>query len=158
MEEIPTKATSRKRSRPPMAHKTHKRTRRAAVRAPPSPVDIYVKAGGTSTRAYLSRARTLLDLQQQPHIYIHGLGKAIQKAAEIATTLAAQSLGNLVMEVTTGTQQVVDDMDYEDEDLEPEADTRSTSVLTIKISKKKTLGGVLGQLKEAASRNPADDI
>ncbi|KAJ3352299.1 ribonucleases P/MRP protein subunit pop7 [Allomyces javanicus] len=145
-----------KRPRPPNEDKDHKRIKKNPVKPSPKPNDIYVTSR-TQVRAYVARAIKLLEEMQEPFVTVHGLGKCIHKAVMVATTVERRSLGTLVLDVTTSTQRVVDELDYVDEDLEPELDVRSSSAIHIKISRKPSTVTLERMLNQAAGIKPGDD-
>ncbi|KAI9152442.1 ribonucleases P/MRP protein subunit pop7 [Blastocladiella emersonii ATCC 22665] len=132
---------------------TDKRVKKNPVRASPSPIDIYVTTDKTTpVRAYLARARKMLDTQGENFVVIHGLGKAIERAALVATMLQEQYLGAATLEVTTDTVRLADELDYENEDLEPEMDVRQSSAIHVRVAKKAILSSALQGVSAAASQ------
>ncbi|ORZ40899.1 hypothetical protein BCR44DRAFT_24231 [Catenaria anguillulae PL171] len=146
----PAKA-AHKRSRPANSHEPHKRIKKNPVKQSPRPFDIYVTdKKSTPVRAYVARAQQLLDKEHQPFVVIHGLGKAIYKATLVATVLQERCVGNLNMTVETDTVQLADELDYKNEDLEPEMDVRNSSAIHITVSRKQSLDSIVGSLKSLA--------
>ena len=95
--------------------------------------DVYVSKK-TNFEVQMKRCRKLLESGSN-EIFIHGLGVAVDRAMNIALQLKVQGLGTLEVSATTDTVELVDDLEPENEALEPETQTRNTSAIHIRVYK-----------------------
>ncbi|KAJ3304959.1 hypothetical protein HDV03_002189 [Kappamyces sp. JEL0829] len=107
-------------------------------RPPPKPAtletDIYVKSS-SHMRALLKRATLLLDKREFPAITIHGLGRAIPKAVQLALAIQKERGGpeHVALEVSTKTSQLIDDHIPDGIDEETTAEIRLNSSIHISV-------------------------
>lgn len=106
-----------------------RRTRRVAPHAPVLETDIYV-ASGSMQRAQLRRAEQLL--RDRKAITIHGLGRMVPRAVELALVLQRR-LGSIECHVTTDTVEVVDDIEPDDPEADLATEMRNKSAVHIRV-------------------------
>jgi len=97
---------------------------------PREPNDIYVTRK-TPIKVQIDRCQELLDSGEI--VYIHGLGAAVSRALNVALAVKKNNCGSVDLDVRTATVNLVDDIDYTDEDRLPSTQTRPNSVVHIKL-------------------------
>jgi Rpp20 subunit of nuclear RNase MRP and P len=86
------------------------------------------------------RCRKLLESGKYEAIYLHGLGKAVDRAINIALQLkvtsgsAALCKPTVSLSANTSTVDLIDDLEPADDDHEPATRTRKSSAIHIKVS------------------------
>ncbi|KAL7751823.1 hypothetical protein RI367_002823 [Sorochytrium milnesiophthora] len=133
-----TAAAALKRERPAGVDKhPHKRLKRTPFKSAVLAGDIYVTIK-TPMKAYIKRAKKLLDEDKISQVVLHGIGKCITKTVQLAVALQSESLGEYTLDTTTGTVDLVDTIEYDDQDLDIEQDVRQTSSIRIVVKRRKT--------------------
>ncbi|OWF46032.1 ribonuclease P protein subunit p20-like [Mizuhopecten yessoensis] len=94
--------------------------------------DVYVSRK-TDFKSQLERCKKILDLENE--VFIHGLGAAITRASNLALTLELTGRGSLSTAVHTSTVELVDDLEPDKEDNEPDTFSRNNSAIHIKVYK-----------------------
>jgi len=97
---------------------------------PREPNDVYVTRK-TPFKVQLDRCQELLDSGET--VFVHGLGAAVSRAVNIALAVKKNNCGSVDLDVRTATVNLVDDIDYVDEDRIPSVQTRPNSVVHIKL-------------------------
>jgi len=92
--------------------------------------DVYVTRK-TPIKVQINRCQDLLDSGEV--VYIHGLGAAVTRALNVALAIKQNNCGSVDFDVRTATVNLVDDIDYTDEDRLPSVQTRPNSVVHIKL-------------------------
>lgn len=92
--------------------------------------DVYVTRK-TPFKVQLDRCQDLLDTGET--VYVHGLGAAVSRAINVALAVKKNNCGSVDLDVRTATVNLVDDIDYVDEDRIPSVQTRPNSVVHIKL-------------------------
>jgi len=92
--------------------------------------DVYVTRK-TPIKVQLNRCQELLDSGET--VYVHGLGAAVSRALNVALAIKQNNCGSVDFDVRTATVNLVDDIDYADEDRLPSLQTRPNSVVHIKL-------------------------
>jgi len=92
--------------------------------------DVYVTRK-TPIKVQLNRCQELLDSGEV--VYVHGLGAAVSRALNVALAIKQNNCGSVDFDVRTATVNLVDDIDYADEDRLPSVQTRPNSVVHIKL-------------------------
>jgi len=92
--------------------------------------DVYVSRK-TPFKVQLDRCQSLLDSGEV--VYVHGLGAAVSRAVNVALAVKTNNCGSVDLDVRTATVNLVDDIDYVDEDRIPSVQTRPNSVVHIKL-------------------------
>ena len=72
-------------------------------------------------------------MESNNEIFIHGLGHAINRAANMALTLKTNSKGTLELATHTSTVELLDDLEPQNDDHEPEVLGRHNSAIHIKV-------------------------
>ncbi|KAK9763798.1 hypothetical protein K7432_009217 [Basidiobolus ranarum] len=98
--------------------------------------DIYVSSK-QSFGSQLQRIKVLLLEKRVSTVTIHGLGKALGKAILLATTLKEVLHDQVVLETTTSSVKLVDDIIPEDEEEDLKTNVRTNSAIHILVSMKK---------------------
>jgi ribonuclease P/MRP protein subunit RPP20 len=98
--------------------------------------DVYVSRR-TNFKQQLERCVKLLNNGSE--VYIHGLGAAINRAVNLALELKNSSVGNVETETHTSTVELVDDLEPETDEHEPETFMRNNSAVHIKVFKVSTV-------------------
>jgi ribonuclease P/MRP protein subunit RPP20 len=98
--------------------------------------DVYVSRR-TNFKQQLERCEKLLNNGSE--VYIHGLGAAINRAVNLALELKNSSVGNVETETHTSTVELVDDLEPETDEHEPETLMRNNSAVHIKVFKVSTV-------------------
>ncbi|XP_033735216.1 ribonuclease P protein subunit p20-like [Pecten maximus] len=94
--------------------------------------DVYVSRK-TNFKGQLERCKKILDMENE--VFIHGLGAAITRASNLALTLESSGRGTVATAVHTSTVELVDDLEPDKEDHEPETFSRNNSAIHIKVYK-----------------------
>ena len=105
--------------------------KRLPKRLPKRKNDVYVTRR-TDIKAQLARCQKMLDSDCHV-IYIHGLGAATNRAVNLALQLKACSLGTIDLAVNTSTVELVDDLEPQVDDLDPQTRVRNNSAVHIKL-------------------------
>lgn len=87
----------------------------------------------TDFKQQLERCNKLLNSGNE--VYIHGLGAAINRAVNLALELKHSSPGNIETATKTSTVELVDDLEPETDEHEPDTYTRNNSSVHIKVFK-----------------------
>ena len=106
------------------------RIRRVAPHAAVLETDIYV-ASGSTFRAQVQRAESLL--RDKKTVKIHGLGRMLPRAIDLALAVQHRMGSKVQCRVTTETVEVVDDLEPEDPEEDVATQTRSKSAVHITI-------------------------
>lgn len=93
--------------------------------------DIYVNTS-TNFKAQLARCRKLIDSGQQ-EIFVHAMGAAVSRAINMALQIETQFQGLVELDVRTSTEELVDDLEPQTDDVEPQMQRRQTSAVHIRI-------------------------
>lgn len=104
--------------------------KRLPPRLPKRRNDVYVSRK-TNFQAQLARCRKLLD--QYNEVFVHGLGIAVNRAINLALQLKEAGVGTFEVAAHTSTVELVDDLEPENDDLEPETRTRNNSAIHIHV-------------------------
>ncbi|XP_060079567.1 ribonuclease P protein subunit p20-like [Ylistrum balloti] len=99
--------------------------------------DVYVSRK-TNYKSQLERCKKILDLENE--VYIHGLGAAITRAANLALTVQAAGRGSIAIATHTSTVELVDDLEPDKDDNEPDTFSRNNSAIHIKVYKVESAG------------------
>ncbi|VDI74146.1 ribonuclease P/MRP protein subunit RPP20 [Mytilus galloprovincialis] len=94
--------------------------------------DVYVSRR-TNFKQQLERCHKLMNSGNE--VYIHGLGAAINRAVNLALEVKKSSIGNVETETQTSTVELVDDLEPETDEHEPEIFIRNNSAVHIKVFK-----------------------
>jgi len=97
---------------------------------PREPNDVYITRK-TPFKVQLDRCQELLDSGET--VFVHGLGAAVSRAINVALAVKKNNCGSVDLDVRTATVNLVDDIDYADEDRIPSVQTRPNSVVHIKL-------------------------
>ncbi|KAJ2500057.1 hypothetical protein GGH96_003015 [Coemansia sp. RSA 1972] len=108
--------------------------KRKPLRPSTSRADIYVTRDHRKFNSYMRRARKLLVERNYPTVTIHGLGAAIQTAIKLASAVKASLSDQIVMDTTTHTVTLYDDVVPQDESADITTQTRQNSAIQIKMS------------------------
>lgn len=92
--------------------------------------DVYITRK-TPFKVQLNRCQDILDSSEVA--YVHGLGAAVSRAVNVALAIQKNNCGSVDLDVRTATVNLVDDIDYADEDRIPSVQTRPNSVVHIKL-------------------------
>jgi len=92
--------------------------------------DVYVTRK-TPFKAQLDRCQALLDAGYEA--FVHGLGVAVTRAINVALAVKKNNCGSVEVDVRTATVNLVDDIDYADEDRLPGTRTRPNSAVHIRL-------------------------
>ena len=68
-------------------------------------------------------------------MYIHGLGAAINRAVNLALELKHTCVGNIETVTQTSTVELIDDLEPETDEREPDTFVRNNSAVHIKVYK-----------------------
>ncbi|PVD25753.1 hypothetical protein C0Q70_13413 [Pomacea canaliculata] len=104
--------------------------KRLPPRLPTRKNDVYVSRK-TNFEAQLNRCQKILDVGNE--VYIHGLGSAINRAINLALQLKERGVGSVETSVHTSTVELVDDLEPENDCLEPEVLRRHSSAVHIRV-------------------------
>ncbi|KAK7505470.1 hypothetical protein BaRGS_00003215 [Batillaria attramentaria] len=104
--------------------------KRLPPRLPRRKNDVYVSRK-TNLIAQLSRCQKILDSGNE--VFVHGLGPATNRAINLALQLKERGLGTVEVSVHTSTVDLVDDLEPETDELEPETVTRQNSAVHIRV-------------------------
>lgn len=110
--------------------------KRLPHRLPKRRNDVYLSRK-TNFHAQLARCRKLLD--QFNEVFIHGLGVAVNRAINLALQLKEGGLGTVDVSTYTSTVELVDDLEPENDDLEPESRTRHNSAVHLHVFRRKVM-------------------
>lgn len=110
--------------------------KRLPPRLPKRRNDVYVSCK-TNFQAQLARCRKLLD--QNNEVFVHGLGFAINRAINLALQLKEAGIGTLEVAAHTSTVELVDDLEPENDELEPENRTRHNSAIHIHVYRREVM-------------------
>ena len=94
--------------------------------------DVYVTRK-TCFKSQLERCQKLLDTGNE--VCIHGLGAAINRAVNLAMQLKTNGQGSVETAAHTSTVELMDDLDPNNDDLEPETLSRNNSAVHIRVYK-----------------------
>ncbi|CAL1533860.1 unnamed protein product [Lymnaea stagnalis] len=92
--------------------------------------DVYISAK-TNFKAQESKCLKLLDAGNE--VVIHGLGRAVNRAINLALQLKSKGVGTVNLAVQTSTVDLIDDLVPETDDGEPKTVFRSNSAVHIRI-------------------------
>lgn len=92
--------------------------------------DVYITKR-TPFKVQLDRCQTLLDSGEV--VFVHGLGAAVSRAINVALAVKKNNFGSVDFDVRTSTVNLVDDLDYKDEDRLPGVQLRPNSAIHIKL-------------------------
>ncbi|KAI9138086.1 hypothetical protein BKA69DRAFT_1093815 [Paraphysoderma sedebokerense] len=109
-----------------------KRQKRAPQRLPTLKHDIYVSSK-TKISALRSRAMKLLLEEKLPFVIVHGLGKTIEKAVQVCVEMRQNNVIPLDYSIETGSVDVIDDIELDDEVQDIITEKRTNSAIHIKI-------------------------
>ena len=104
--------------------------KRLPPRLPRRKNDVYVSRK-TNFHAQLNRCQKLLDSVNE--VFIHGLGTAVNRAINLALQLKERGLGTVEVATHTSTVELVDDLEPETDELEPETRSRHNSAVHIRV-------------------------
>lgn len=107
--------------------------KRLPPRLPKRRTDVYVSRK-TNFGAQLERSQKLMD--QNNEVFIHGLGTAINRAINLALQLKEQGIGTIDIATHTSTVELVDDLEPENDELEPDTRSRNNSAVHIHVYRK----------------------
>jgi len=121
---------SKKVKEPPLCNEEFILRKRLPRSLPREHNDVYVTRK-TPFKVQLDRCQDLLDSGEV--VYVHGLGAAVSRAINVALAIKTNNCGSVDLDVRTATVNLVDDIDYVDEDRIPSVQTRPNSVVHIKL-------------------------
>uniref|UniRef100_A0A0B7BT88 Ribonuclease P protein subunit p20 n=1 Tax=Arion vulgaris TaxID=1028688 RepID=A0A0B7BT88_9EUPU len=104
--------------------------KRIPPRFPQRPTDVYISEK-TNFKAQESKCQKLLDSGNE--VVIHGLGKAVNRAINLALQLKEKGLGTIQICAQTSTVVLVDDLLPETDEGEAKTSTRSNSAVHIRL-------------------------
>ncbi|XP_002741451.1 ribonuclease P protein subunit p20-like [Saccoglossus kowalevskii] len=122
-----------KRAMPQIDENEYILRKRLPRRLPKRKNDIYVNRK-TNFNAQLERSQKLFD-NGYDVVFIHGLGAAINRSINLALQLKIRGLGSLEISVNTSTVELLDDLEPNNDDLEPDTQLRTNSAVHIKVYK-----------------------
>jgi len=123
-------SNSKKGKEPPLCNEEFILRKRLPRSLPREHNDVYVTRK-TPFKVQLDRCQDLLDSGEV--VYVHGLGAAVSRAINVALAIKTNNCGSVDLDVRTATVNLVDDIDYVDEDRIPSVQTRPNSVVHIKL-------------------------
>ncbi|CAM1331551.1 POP7 (predicted) [Pycnogonum litorale] len=94
---------------------------------------IYINSK-TNFSAQLKRCQKLLD-EGEEEVFLHGLGKAVTRAVNIALQIKSVGAGSVDVTVNTSTVDLIDDVIPESNNGEASVQTRKNSAIHIKLFK-----------------------
>ena len=106
--------------------------KRLPRKLPKRKTDVYVTRK-TNFTSQLERAQKILDSENE--VYIHGLGAAINQAINLGLQLQTNGHGSVEIATHTSTVELVDDLEPQTDELEPETQSRNNSAIHIKVYK-----------------------
>ncbi|KAK6182435.1 hypothetical protein SNE40_010129 [Patella caerulea] len=104
--------------------------KRLPARLPKRKSDVYVSRK-TNFKAQLDRCQKILDAENE--VFVHGLGHAVNRAVNLALQLKESGCGSVEISTHTSTVTLIDDLDPENDDLEPETSIRYNSSIHIRV-------------------------
>ncbi|RUS89645.1 hypothetical protein EGW08_002566 [Elysia chlorotica] len=104
--------------------------KRLPPRLPLRPNDVYVSEK-THFKAQESRCQKLLDAGNE--VIIHGLGKAVNRAINLALQLQTKGAGTVQLAVQTSSVELTDDLIPETDEGEGRTTTRNNSAVHIRV-------------------------
>uniref|UniRef100_A0A023FBG0 Putative ribonuclease p protein subunit p20 n=2 Tax=Triatoma infestans TaxID=30076 RepID=A0A023FBG0_TRIIF len=107
--------------------------KRVPPRESKRPGDVYI-TNKSNFKAQLNEC--LKKLGNGEEITLHGLGAAVTRAVNLALQIGEKLGATHIIDVTTSTLQVVDDLEPLHDSIDPLTQTRSNSSVRIKIYKK----------------------
>ena len=110
--------------------------KRLPKRLPTRKNDVYVNRK-TEFNAQMARCVRMLDEECQPEIFIHGLGAAVNRALTLALRLKDHYKGSVDIAVNTSSVELIDDLEPEKDNLEPETNSRINSAVHVKVCRLK---------------------
>ncbi len=110
--------------------------KRLPRRLPKRKTDIYVNRK-TNFKGQLARCQRMLDSGTK-EVYIHGLGAAINRAINLSLQLKARGSGSLEVSANTSTVELIDDLEPDNDNTEPDIQIRSNSAVHIKVYRPQT--------------------
>ncbi|XP_056021100.1 ribonuclease P protein subunit p20-like [Ostrea edulis] len=122
--------------------------KRLPRKLPKRKTDVYVTRK-TNFSSQLQRSQKILDSENE--VYVHGLGAAINRAINLALQLQSKGQGLVEISAHTSTVELVDDLEPQADDLEPETQSRNNSAIHIKVYKMNPVKVELSTNNDAAS-------
>lgn len=107
--------------------------KRAPPRLPKRPNDIYITTRSTF-QSELDKCQKLLESGEK-EVFVHGMGRAVNRAVNLALQLESKFPGTVQLAVNTSTTTVVDDLEPLHDQASYETQTRQNSVVHIRIHK-----------------------
>ena len=92
--------------------------------------DVYVTLA-TNVKAQVLRCQQVLDRMDE--VFIHGLGRAADRAINVALQLQENGIGTVNVAVNTSTVELIDDFEPLSDELDVETRTRLNSAVHIQV-------------------------
>ncbi|KAI9229527.1 MAG: hypothetical protein DHS80DRAFT_29756 [Piptocephalis tieghemiana] len=108
--------------------------KRRPVRPHTRPDDMYITTR-SSLAGQVSQAKNMLCREKYDQVRIHGLGKAVERAVEVALALEQAMERRVTMVVETKSVQLMDDLIPDDEDEEMGRQSRINSAILITVKR-----------------------
>lgn len=95
----------------------------------------------TNFKAQLKKCERLLD-NDNPEIFIHGLGAAIHRACNLALQLKEIHYNGVELDIKTSTASIIDDFEPLDDEGDYETINRNNSAIHIRVFRKFLIGSL----------------